>query len=226
MAETTLPSLAVEITLKDNTTGKSLIIPVLPTNGDLEYLDGDQQPIAVDILDMGAVEIPAGVALDSVGWESFFPARHDPGYCAVGPDKLKKPMEYRNQFSSWKDSGASLQLICAAAGLNKTVFLKSFTWKLRGAEGDLYYQVVLTEYKKLAPKRIATGGAVMTGPSAADRPAQPAAAASATYTVVGGDTLSLIGKKVGKPWKAVYEANKSVIGPNPNVIKPGQVLTL
>jgi hypothetical protein len=222
-----IPSVSFEITLKDNTTGNSLTIPVLPTSGELEYLDGDQQPITVDILDLGTVEIPAGVGLDICGWESFFPARHDPSYTAVGPSLLKQPMEYRNQFSAWKDDGASLQLICAAAGLNKTVFVKSFTWKARGAEGDLYYKVLLTEYKKLAPKKVRPDGSpISTGLTADDRPPMPEPATASTYTVVSGDTLSLIGKKVPKAWKTIYEDNKDVIGPNPNLIKPGQVFNV
>jgi LysM repeat protein len=45
-----------------------------------------------------------------------------------------------------------------------------------------------------------------------------------TYTVAKGDTLSAIGAKVGVPWQQLYEANKSVVGGNPNLIKPGQVL--
>lgn len=223
----TLPGINVEITLKDNETGNSLTIPVLPTNGVLEYMDGDQKPISVDILGLGTVEIPEGVELDSCGWESFFPARHDPSYCAVGPDKLKKPLDYRNQVSTWKDNGTSLQLICAAAGLNKTMYVKSFNWRLRGAEGDLYYRVQFTELKQLAPKKVAPDGSpIETGPTADDRPAQPAQATGNTYTVVSGDSLSLIGKKLGVNWHTIYENNKGVIGPNPSRIMPGQVLTI
>jgi LysM repeat protein len=224
----TLPGIKVEITIKDNETGKSLTIPVLPTIGEIAYDDGDQKPITVDILDLGTVAIPAGVELDSIGWESFFPARHDPSYCAVGPSLLKTPLSYRNQFSSWKDNGTSLQVIIAAFGLNKTMFLQSFKPKLRGAEGDIYYTVNFTEHIKLAPKKVKPDGTpVSTGQTADDRPAPATAAdASNTYTVVNGDTLTLIGKKVPKPWKTIYEDNKAVIGTNPNLIKPGQVYKL
>ena len=48
----------------------------------------------------------------------------------------------------------------------------------------------------------------------------------ATYIVKKGDTLSGIAKKLGIPdWKVLYEQNKSVIGNNPNLIKPGQQLS-
>lgn len=222
----TLPGIAVEIALLDNETGISLTVPVLPTNGEIAFNDGDQQPLSVDIVDLGAVEIPAGVALDSIGWESFFPARYEASYCAVGADLLKAPLDYRNQFSTWKDNGTSLQIICAAAGLNKTVFVKSFAWKLKGAEGDIYYSLQLTEFKKIAPKKVTPGGEVITGLSPEDRPDQPASDAGTTYAVISGDSLSLIGKKLGIDWHRIYDNNKDVVGTNPDKLVPGQVLNV
>jgi LysM repeat protein len=48
-----------------------------------------------------------------------------------------------------------------------------------------------------------------------------------TYTVVAGDTLSGIAKKLGLGgWQRLYEANAGVIGPDPNKIYPGQVLVV
>ena len=48
----------------------------------------------------------------------------------------------------------------------------------------------------------------------------------AVYTVRKGDTLSGIAKKLGIPnWRTLYEQNKSVIGSNYNLIRPGQKLT-
>lgn len=48
-----------------------------------------------------------------------------------------------------------------------------------------------------------------------------------TYTVVRGDTLSAIAKRkygsVSK-WRVIYDANRSVIGSNPDLIIPGQIL--
>ena len=47
-----------------------------------------------------------------------------------------------------------------------------------------------------------------------------------TYTVKSGDTLSGIAAKYGMSWQELYAKNKFVIGNNPNLIKPGQVLTI
>ena len=48
------------------------------------------------------------------------------------------------------------------------------------------------------------------------------------YTVAAGDNLSAIANRlhVGGGWNAIYQRNKQVIGPDPNKIKPGMVLTL
>ncbi|MGE7387256.1 transglycosylase SLT domain-containing protein [Streptomyces sp. NPDC004126] len=54
------------------------------------------------------------------------------------------------------------------------------------------------------------------------------AAAALTYSVVGGDTLSKIASlhSVSGGWQALYEANRSVIGSDPSVIRPGLKLSL
>jgi len=48
-----------------------------------------------------------------------------------------------------------------------------------------------------------------------------------THTVVSGDTLTGIAKQYGKAsWKEVYEANKDVIGDDPNKIRVGMELKI
>lgn len=50
--------------------------------------------------------------------------------------------------------------------------------------------------------------------------------AETTYTVKSGDTLSGIASRYGTTWQKLYEKNKNVIGSNPDLIKPGQVLKI
>ncbi|MFI8349407.1 transglycosylase family protein [Streptomyces sp. NPDC085596] len=46
------------------------------------------------------------------------------------------------------------------------------------------------------------------------------------YTVREGDTLSTIAARHGVSWQRVYDANRSVIGADPDLIVPGQRLAL
>lgn len=48
----------------------------------------------------------------------------------------------------------------------------------------------------------------------------------ASYIVGRGDTLSGIGKKLGVDWRKLYEANKSLIGSNPNLLRVGWQLSM
>ncbi len=72
---------------------------------------------------------------------------------------------------------------------------------------------------------------VRSGSSSTASPAKPGtspAAGARTYTVVSGDSLSKIAKRVyGDPqkWRVIYEANRNLIK-NPDLIHPGQILTL
>ena len=77
--------------------------------------------------------------------------------------------------------------------------------------------------KPVAPSQPAAGGTDFFGNS------QPAAATGDSYTVVSGDSLSKIAKHHygdAAKWHQIYEANKAIIGSNPDHIEVGQVLTL
>lgn len=50
-----------------------------------------------------------------------------------------------------------------------------------------------------------------------------------TYTVVAGDSLSKIAQRAygnANEWRRIYDANRQLIGDNPDLIKPGQKLTI
>jgi nucleoid-associated protein YgaU len=84
-------------------------------------------------------------------------------------------------------------------------------------------------------KATAAGAAVASGSSwAQGAPAQAQAATTLaagerSYVVVSGDSLSKIAKELygdAKRWPEIYEANKQLIGDNPNMIQPGQTLRI
>jgi nucleoid-associated protein YgaU len=64
--------------------------------------------------------------------------------------------------------------------------------------------------------------------STAPKPAAPAAPGEQIYTVVAGDSLSKISKKLygdANQWKRIFEANRDQIK-NPDLIHPGQQLKI
>ncbi|MFE0190822.1 transglycosylase family protein [Streptomyces sp. NPDC059008] len=83
---------------------------------------------------------------------------------------------------------------------------------------------------KSAPKQDEAKPEVKKAPAAPKaEKAQPAPKKSergGDYTVKAGDTLAKIAKAHGTNWKSLYAANKSVIGGNPNLIFPGQQLSI
>ena len=92
------------------------------------------------------------------------------------------------------------------------------------------------EAQEARKKREAEETAKRQAEAKAKREAERAAAATkaqyiAEHTVVSGDTLSHIalkyyGSAARSKWMAVYEENKEIIGDNPNLIRPGQVLKI
>lgn len=65
------------------------------------------------------------------------------------------------------------------------------------------------------------GGASSTAP--------PPTPVAQTYTVVKGDSLSKIAQRFyghANKWRKLYDANRQTVGSNPDLIKPGQVLTI
>ncbi|MFC1430037.1 transglycosylase family protein [Streptacidiphilus sp. N1-3] len=59
-----------------------------------------------------------------------------------------------------------------------------------------------------------------------DNSASSAQATGATYTVKSGDTLGTIAAANGESWQTLYAANTSTVGANPDLIFPGQVLSI
>jgi murein DD-endopeptidase MepM/ murein hydrolase activator NlpD len=77
-------------------------------------------------------------------------------------------------------------------------------------------------------KTTETKSSTASSPSSSSSASTSSKSSGGSYKVVSGDTLSEIAaaKGVAGGWQKLYAANKSVIGGNPDLIYPAQVLTL
>lgn len=116
---------------------------------------------------------------------------------------------------------------------NMKVSLESYEIKEDTKQGfDVVVSVKLKQYKEFGTKTCNITFA-STKPKVSVQPARPATTSPApstnkTYTVVKGDNLWNIAKKFygnGSKYTVIYNANKDKIK-NPNLIYPGQVLTI
>lgn len=88
-----------------------------------------------------------------------------------------------------------------------------------------------THMKKMAATAAATQKAAQKARTVVAQAAAEKAKVLAEHTVGGGDSLSMIAVKYygngsRANWMAIYEANKELIGKNPGMIFPGQVLKI
>ena len=97
-----------------------------------------------------------------------------------------------------------------------------------GDVGDYNYSISFKDYRSVNIKAIninkAGKGVVSNTPKRVDNTVRPK-----TYTVKSGDTIYALAKKYYGDviqYRKIYDANKKLIGSNPNRIKPGMTLTL
>ena len=72
-------------------------------------------------------------------------------------------------------------------------------------------------------------GNVRSGGSSTAPVTEPAGAQPTSYVVKSGDSLSKIARRIygdSKQWNRIYEANRELIGKNPDLILPGQNLVI
>ena len=211
----------MEIWLKGS--GGKVRIPVLPS----EYtVTSEQDNTSVTVCNLGEVTLRGKRKLKQVSFSSFFPKHYDPGYCDV---RSKSPISLVKKIEKMKQAGSVKLIITGILSMKVTV--ESFEWGENDRTGDIAYTLTMKEYRTVSipasvlVKEQPAAPADDTGAAVRE---QPEATGTQSYTVKSGDSLSAIARKLtgSTNWQAIYEQNKSVIGSNPNMIKPGQVLMI
>lgn len=206
------------ITLLHEATGQELVLPVTPPS----YTWRKAAAIETVRLDQaGEISLPAGATMgDCVLENILLPARLYP-FCNAGT--VADPEYYLSRLRTWRDQGAVLRFIVSGTGVNEAVLIESLAYGEKDGTNDVFCTISLREWQRPEAPVLA----VSTPEAQTARDTQTGASYAKTYTVVSGDCLWNIARKFygnGQEYKRIAEANPQI--KNPNLIYPGQVLSI
>lgn len=182
-----------------------------------------------EVINLGEISIPRGVVPTRFSWEGFFPgeARRDLFFI----NDWQSPKGIAEQLSLWRAQNTKIRLLVTETPINHDCYISTFEHTWGGGYGDAQYSIELVQVIPLVilaeTEQAPTAGTAAT--SAQKSQARPAPPTPKTYTVKSGDTLWAVAKRAlgdGSRWKEIYNNNASVIGSDPNLIYPGQVLRI
>lgn len=203
------------IILKNTNSGEELTLPVTP----------DKYPVAagrtVERLDMaqtGQISLPGLTTLFAEKLEFMLPSKKYP-FCTAGA--VTTPSYYTDKLTAWSTAGVVCRYIVVGTGVNYPVLLGPLAWREEDGSNDIYCTLPLYEYRYLDEAQVkqSTGNKGRSAENSGQ-------ATPDSYTVVSGDSLWSICKKIYGDGSLAYKLATANGITNPNLIYPGQVLTL
>lgn len=205
----------MEFWLLQNT--DKLQLPVPPS--EFEISVGNMNETIV-VESVGEVNLLGKSRLATISLSSFFP---DQVYNFCQYTTFPKPYECIALIEKFRKLG-QVRVLITESNVNQIFYIEDFTYGERDGTGDVYFTLNFKEYRKVIAKSVNTSKANKV--SQKPRPATKKPSVDKNYTVKAGDCLWNIAKRYyGDGMKYKDIASKNNIK-NPNLIYPGQVLTL
>lgn len=212
-----------------------VLFPVTPEKITVK-INGNNEKVT--LINEGEANILRAPGLSEVEFELSLPNVKYP--YAVYPESFRPAKFYLDKLEDLKRGKKPFSYIVTRTDLvtrklfdtNMTVSLEDYSIVEDASDGmDVTVKVSLMQYREFTTKTCSIDIA-LPKPRAvmqSKRAVSENAPSGGSYTVVKGDSLWKIAGKYygsGAKWPAIYEANKSVVGGNPNLIYPGQVLVI
>lgn len=213
-----------EMWLTHNAEKEKIQLPVLPES--LQITNGSNNS-KVDIIGLGEIVVMKSRPALRISFASFFPAAKFPG---LQVETITKPLTLIQRINAWKESRKPIHFIVTSCGVDIYAAIENFKYsEVGGDPGTYQYSLDLKEYREIKVRQVKVDLNDKTATVSNEEPRVDNSVAPQTHTVVSGDCLWNIAKKYygsGADYTKIYEANKEVVGSNPNLIYPGQVLTI
>lgn len=211
------------------------------------YLDGVALPVTpskistkiknknktINLINDGEINILKNTGLTEISFTATIP--YVKYHFSYYPNGFKEATYYLDKIEQLKINKKPFQFICSRTSpaekllfdTNITVSLEDYEIEESAENGQsLNVKINLKQYKEYSTKLLNFNINKKTAAVKKTRPVTKKIAK--TYKVKKGDCLWNISKKMlgsGSRWKEIYNLNKNKIK-NPNLIYPGQVLTL
>ena len=209
-----------------NAEAEKLRIPVLPEKFNVSI---GSKNTSVDVVGLGEITIKQSRPAYQFSFSSFFPARSFPG---IGNVPLTAPIQCVERIQTWIDGKKPVHLIITDVGVNVYCTIEKFSYYEEGGDvGTFHYSLTLKEYREVTVRKVRIETTEETTQAVVDRTETRVdnTVPPKTYTVQSGDCLWNIAKTFygnGAYYTKIAAANSGTIGSNPNMIYPGQVLTI
>lgn len=211
----------------------STLLPVAPESLKVKIKGNNKK---YSLINEGEINVLKAPGLTEIEFDALIPNAKQ---SFAQYDSFHKADYYLSILEGYKASKSSFQFIVTRTlgqgnslfNTNITVSLEDYTIKedAKNYGTDVVVSIKLKQYKEFATKVVAVTKKSKKRTRTIEDEAVPTSGGSSTYTVKKGDCLYNIAKKYygsGSKYTAIYNANKSVIGGNPNLIRPGQTLTI
>lgn len=217
------------------------LLPVTPQKLQIKVNNGNK---TLKLINEGEINLLKKAELTDVEFDCEIPQTKRPYARYTNASGFRKAQYFLEYFEQLKTNQKPFQfIVCRQKPNGKALFNTNIKVSMEDykivedvKDGfDIIVKIKLKQWRDYGTKvvKIKVGG---VKPKAAPEPVRaatnspaPAPSTSKTYTVVKGDCLWNIAKKFygnGSKYTVIYNANKGVIGGNPNLIYPGQVLTI
>lgn len=199
----------------------------LPVNPETIKMSQNGANESVTIANLGETTLIQNPKALVISFSSFFPAKY---FSGCNPEKIGIPHYYIYAFLGWQQRKVPVKLYITGCAVAQSVTIESFQYSQSGGDVGTYdYSVTLKQYTPIKISRINVNNVKKTASVTKTSARVNTRTKPKTYTVKKGDSLFNIAKKYygdGSQLTKIYNANKNIIGANPNKLKAGIVLSI
>ena len=196
----------------------TLVMPVTP--GSYQWTVGKRIE-TININQLGDVYRPGGLTRFSGNFDFLLPAQ---SYPWMEAGARADPQYYLDYLNAWAADDKTVRLVITGTEINVLVYIEDVNQSEVDGTGDRYVTVAVREHCDLEAVEVAT----TSGTQNNGRATEASSGKTQSYTIVSGDTLSVICRRYyGKSSAKYYNALAKYNGiKNPHLIYPGVTIQI